>query len=244
MEQLLFSPNGIRAVLFDLDGTLRYNRPSFHQATCDFAERLGVMVNDHSNRSGLRWLYYYWAQSPELLTDLEQFDGYNDQFWQNHARLYLSALGCPIEQANTLAGDLHHCMSEEYQFEDWVAPEVPEVLGELQRAGFKLAVASNRTEPFDHQLENLGMKEFFQFSLAAGQINSWKPDVGIFMHALELLGTAPEQTLYVGDNFFADVVGAQNANLTPILLDPDGIFPEATCTVVQSLGDLYGILSK
>jgi HAD superfamily hydrolase (TIGR01549 family) len=244
MEQSLFSPNGIRAVLFDLDGTLRNNRPSFHQATCDFAARLGVKVSAQSSRSGLRWLYYYWAQSPELLADLEQFDGYEDPFWQNHARLYLTALGCSIEQAKTLAGDLHHCMSEEYQYEDWVPPEVPEVLGELQRVGFKLAVASNRTEPFDHQLENLGMKEFFQFSLAAGQVNSWKPDIGIFEHALALLGTTPEQTLYVGDNYFSDVVGALNANLIPVLIDPDEIFPEATCTVVHNLVDLYGILSK
>ncbi|MBE0411217.1 MAG: HAD family hydrolase [Anaerolineales bacterium] len=240
----MFSPNGIRAVLFDLDGTLRYNCPSFHQATCEYAARLGVEISNKNNLSALRWLHYYWAQSPELLADLERFGDSSDLFWQNHARLYLTAFGCQFKQANTLAADLHRCMSEDYKFEDWVPPEVFETLQTLHHAGYKLAVASNRIDPYDHQLEDLGMKNFFQFSLAAGQINSWKPDIGIFNQALQLLNTSPEQTLYVGDNYFADVVGAQNARLTPVLLDPEGIFPEATCPVIHNLGELCDILNE
>ena len=52
----------------------------------------------------------------------------------------------------------------------------------------------------------------------------------------------PDQTIYVGDNYFADILGAANAGLRPVLLDPDGLFPEAACPVISSLGELLGVL--
>jgi FMN phosphatase YigB (HAD superfamily) len=42
----------------------------------------------------------------------------------------------------------------------------------------------------------------------------------------------------VGDNYFADVVGARRAGLTPVLFDPDEIFPEADCIVIKSFDEL------
>lgn len=240
----MFSPNGIRAIVFDLDGTLRHNRPTFHQATCDFARLHGIEISVQRQRTAHRWLHYYWAQSPELLTDSEKFGEGTDQFWQNHAQRYLLALGCQPEQAASVALFLFRYIKKEYQFEDWVPPEVSETLQALKAAGYLLAVASNRTDPYDQQLERLDLQKFFQFSLAAGVLKSWKPDAGIFRQAMQQLGTLPEQTLYVGDNLYADVYGAQNANITPVLVDPERIFPEANCAVIHNLGELPEILSK
>jgi HAD superfamily hydrolase (TIGR01509 family) len=240
----LFSPNGIRAVIFDLDGTLRHNRPSFNQACCDYAIQLGLTDGRENRQSAHRWLHYYWAQSPELMADLEKFGERKDDFWENHARLYLGAFGCSAEQASEFAPALFRCMSEDYKPQDWVPEEVPETLQALKEAGFLLAVASNRTETYQEQLENLGLTDFFEFALAAGEVNSWKPDPGIFQHAIRRLGTEPEQTLYVGDNYFADVIGASNANLRPVLIDPENIFPEAQCKVIHRMGDLIEFLEE
>jgi len=44
----------------------------------------------------------------------------------------------------------------------------------------------------------MGLQDYFSCSLAAGEVNSYKPEVGIFQHALELLGSQPAHTLYVG----------------------------------------------
>lgn len=240
----MFSPNGIRAILFDLDGTLRHSRPSFHQASCDFAVRLGMSDSREKRAGGMRWLHYYWAQSPELLADLENFGERKDLFWTNHARLFLGAFGSSEEQATGLAPELFRCMKEDYKPQDWVSPDVPETLRILKEAGFILAVVSNRTEPFQEELESLGLNNFFEFAVAAGVIQSWKPEPGIFQHALELTGTKPDQTLYVGDNYYADVVGAQGVEIQPVLIDPDEIFPEAACAVIKNLGDLQKVLEK
>jgi predicted HAD superfamily phosphohydrolase YqeG len=42
----------------------------------------------------------------------------------------------------------------------------------------------------------------------------------------------------VGDNYFADVVGARNAGIQPILIDPVNLFPEADCVVIDTISDL------
>jgi HAD superfamily hydrolase (TIGR01509 family) len=230
--------------LFDLDGTLRHSRPSFNQAFIEIAIQLGVADRPDYRLKSMRWLHYYWATSPEMLADLELFGERKDLFWTNHARQNLIVFGCSEEQALSLAPQVSRLMSETYLPEDWVSPEVPEVLAELQQAGFTLAVVSNRTNPFEEELERLGLRSYFEFALAAGEIKSWKPQAEIFWHALRRLDVSPQETLYVGDNYYADVVGPQQIGMGAVLIDTDAVFPEAECAVIQSLGDLRRVLEK
>lgn len=236
--------NGIDTILFDLDGTLRRNSPSFNDAMTSFALQLGLAGEIEKRRQAHRWLHYYWAQSPELVSDLETYEDYGEGFWTNHARLYLMAYGCHADQASSLAPELTRCMVEEYDPEDGLAEKVPSILGSLKEAGFRLAVVSNRRNPFDEQLEALGIHSYFEFTLAAGSINTFKPDPVVFRHALNEMGIEPEQGVYVGDNYFADVIGAQRARMRAILIDPEGLFPEAECTVIERFDELQMVLIK
>jgi HAD superfamily hydrolase (TIGR01549 family) len=238
----LTSRNGTGAVLFDLDGTLCSNRPSFNDAYQDYARQLGQMNESDSRRLAIRWLHYYWAQSPELLSDLQTFVGDDDLFWTNHARLYLLQLGSSEEQAAALASQLFQQMRDGYRPQGYLLEEVPQVLKALKGEGLRLGVVSNRTQPYDEELDTFGIRSYFEFALAAGALESWKPDPVIFQHALKLLGVKPGETIYVGDNYYADVIGARNAGLRPILLDPEGIFPVADCPVIRNLGELKGMV--
>jgi HAD superfamily hydrolase (TIGR01549 family) len=240
---LKLSPNGVVAVLFDLDGTLRHNLPSYNQAIFDYAVQLGAADSPERRRSALRWVHYYWAQSPEMLRDQETHGGLSEAFWIYYAYLTLINFGCPEAQAQALAPQVQQRMAGEYQPVDHVPPDAWDTLAALREAGFRLGVASNRSKPYGEQMAALGLEPFFQFALAAGEIKSWKPEPGIFLHAVELLGVQPGQTVYVGDNYYADSLGAANAGLRPVLLDPEGLFPEAACPVITSLGGLLGLLS-
>jgi FMN phosphatase YigB (HAD superfamily) len=51
-----------------------------------------------------------------------------------------------------------------------------------------------------------------------------------------------QQAVYVGDNYFADVVGARRASMTPILIDRRGVFPEADCITIKTFDELSAIL--
>lgn len=228
----------MKTIYFDLDGTLRHNQPSFLEALSTYKLQLGLPDSLAHSKTAYRWLYNYWAQSPDLISDRRQFAEDEDAFWVNHSHRFLLASGCQPDQAAQIAPELTRCMRDCYQPVDTLAAEANELLHNLKQDGFRLAVISNRTDPFEEQLESLGIKSYFEYSLAAGTIDAWKPDPAIFQHALSEMNVNPEQAVYVGDNYFADVVGAQRAGIEPILIDPDNLFPEADCLVINNLSQL------
>lgn len=194
-----------------------------------------------SRKNAARWTHYYWAQSEELLADIEAFPDGRD-FWANYTRRALEALDCPPECVEDLYEDMMTFMQDEFQPEAWTPPEVIEVLEVLEKAGYRMAVLSNRREPCHEDLASLGILDFFDFALVAGEIEIWKPDPRIFEPALERLNARPEEVIYVGDNYYADVLGAQAAGLHAVLLDPDGLFPEADCPRIDCINEVLHLL--
>jgi len=168
-------------VIFDWDGTLRHNHPSAVKVFQDYAVHLGVqdmMVNRLENA---RWTHYYWAQSQDLQADLAAYPD-EEEFWVNYARRSLLNFGSSAKQAEQLAPEMHVHMKEDYKPEDRVAEGIPETLQGLMAAGFRLAVLSNRTKPYTEQLQAMGLAEYFEFALAAGEVDVWKPDPVVFHH--------------------------------------------------------------
>lgn len=238
----MLSPNGIQAVFFDLDGTLRHNLPSGGEVFADYAAQLGLNIRAEDRLRAVRWEHFYWASSMDLKTDIETYRGENGEFWRNYSHRQLVALGASSQQAEQLAWDISARMEESYHPQSVVPEDVQRLLPALQNAGYKLAVISNRDKPYQQEIESLGLAPYFAFSLAGGEINAFKPEPQIFIHACERVDVTPAEALYVGDNYFADVVGSRRAGLQPVLYDPRGIFPEADCPVIASFDQLISVL--
>ena len=75
-------------------------------------------------------------------------------------------------------------------------------------------------------------------TLASGEVGVAKPDPGLLLAALEQIGSEAEHTVYVGDNYWADVVASRRAGITPVLLDPFRLFPEADCLLLDQIDDI------
>lgn len=241
MKSLQNFSGEVRALLFDLDGTLRHNHPPSVDTFLHFAIDLGLPGSPEKRHKFNRWTHYYWAQSPELLQDLVDYTG-EEIFWLNYARRSLEILECDRDQVDTLASKINARMQSEHNPENRVAADVTPTLDALRSAGYRLAVLSNRRQPCMDELDDLGLGSYFDFALVAGEVSAWKPDPVIFHHALDRLGTAPAETVYVGDNYYADILGAEKAGLQPVLLDPEGFFPEAECPVIHTISDLCSLL--
>lgn len=239
------SPDGITAILFDLDGTLRLHHPTGGEVFCQFALSLGIPLHAEDIQRGARWEHYYFANSPEIRADKVNFLSQkfeDDPFWINFARRRLIAMGCPPAQAADLAPQFSAHMTANYKPQVSVPNDAPGLLAGWKEAGFRLGMVSNRDLPFDNQLEEMGLQGLFHFTLAAGEVNSYKPDRRIFEEALRRAGSSARATMYVGDNYFADVIGARRAGLQPVLYDPAGVFPEADCPVIQTFDQLPTLL--
>lgn len=234
--------NGIKAVFFDLDGTLRHSVPSGSEVFNAYLTTIGFPVNEEARLRALRWEHLYWANSTDLRDDLLAHSGETENFWIEYSRRRLIALGASPETAVELAPNVSKHMGEFYKPESVIPEEVRRVLPQLKQAGHILAVISNRDKPFQDLLHEHGIHEFFDFVLAAGEVSVWKPDPGLFEHALRRAGLSPNEAIYVGDNYYADVVGARRAGLEPVLYDPLGIFPDPDCTTIKSFDELTSLI--
>ena len=148
----------------------------------------------------------------------------------------------PAAQASHLAPSLFQHMKDTFTPKNHVYPCVPDTLQALRDAGYSLGVVSNRSNPCYEECEQLGLLALLDFAYVAAEVDAWKPDPRIFDRALEITGSPPGRTIYVGDNLYADIAGAHNAGLQPVLHDPRGIFPEAECQTIRYIRDLTVIL--
>ncbi len=240
----MLSPDGIQAIFFDLDGTLRHNLPSGGEVAADYAAQLGLHISHEDRLRAMRWEHYYWAKSIDLEADRQTYPEANLEFWQNYCRRQLVALGASDGRAKEFAPKVSQYMDDSYRPKSVVPEDVLQLLSALQKAGYRMAVISNREKPFRQEMESLGIAPYFAFSLAGGEVNAWKPEPDIFFYACQRVDVKPSQAMYVGDNYFADVVGSRRAGLQPVLYDPRGIFPEAECPVIASFEQLPSVLEN
>ena len=116
-----------------------------------------------------------------------------------------------------------------------VMPGVPQALERLQRQGLTLAVVSNSDGTCAQSLDEAGLLRYMNFVIDSAEVGVEKPDPRIFEIAVARCGANPRRTLYVGDLYHADVVGARGAGLHALLLDPHGDWPPLDCDRAQDL---------
>lgn len=231
-----------KAILFDLDGTLRINLPPAGEVFSECIAGMGIEATHEDHIRAERWEHFYFANSLEIQDDMKKFDGDDKAFWVNFTKRRLVALGVHHGKAAELARNVSDCMEANHKPDASLPGGIHDLLKSLKDKGYVLGVVSNREEPFHDELDSLGLRDYFDFTLAGGEVDSFKPDPGIFTRALELAGTSAHETLYIGDNYFADVVGSLRAGLVPVLFDPSLLFPEAECAVIRSFDELHGLL--
>ena len=86
------TPNGIQAIFFDFDGTLRHSVPSGADVFTDYVITLGLRLNLEDRLRAMRWEHRYWASSADLRDDLLAHSGTTEKFWIEYSRRRLVAL--------------------------------------------------------------------------------------------------------------------------------------------------------
>jgi len=236
------STNLIKAIFFDLDGTLRHSVPEGGEVFSAYVAALGLRVNHEDLLRAARWEHLYWASSADLRDDLLAHSADTEKFWVEYSRRRLIALGASQKLAVELAPRVSKHMGEEYKPESIVPADVRRTLPLLKQVGYSMAVVSNRDKPFQTLLDSHNLSEFFTYALAAGEVDSYKPEPGVFEHALKHMNVTAQETVYVGDNYYADIVGAHRAGLQAVLYDPHFIFPDANCITIRSFDELLPVI--
>lgn len=124
----------------------------------------------------------------------------------------------------------------------WVAFE--DAASTLLELGTEWAihVLANWDETLDHVLREVGIRHLIGDAAASVVLGHEKPDRACFDAFLARNRLSPDETIYVGNEYQADVVGAREAGLTPILIDRFARFSAADCLRVGTLSELVPLL--
>lgn len=235
---------GIRLVLFDLDGTLHHVRPTPVEAFVAYSAEMGVILDEGARRAIIRWDHEHWATNRALLSHDEEHLS-REAFMEKHLRLFVAGSEMADSLSEAWIAHIVARFRDDFAPETYLAAGAGELLARLRGLGLRLGLVSNRDGPLADAAAALGILEYFDFTLSAGQVKSWKPDAAIFHHALRLGGDMPPgEAICIGDNYFADVAGARAVGMRTVLIDEAGAFPEARdeCVVISRLSDLMRLL--
>lgn len=206
----------IRAVGFDLDGTLFDHRAAASSGLATLLQERGWVYEGSANL-GQEWIRIergYFAQYVAgNLTIVEQR--------QLRMRDFLALANVEVRD-NELDELVKRYLS--YYANSWIAyPDVLATLNALSESGLRLAVLTNgQQEQQEAKLAKMGIRDMFESVLAIGTLSVPKPDATAFMELALTLGCEPQEVVYVGDDPHGDAIAATNAGLQGVWLNRKG----------------------
>src|SRR5207247_1226626 len=120
---------------------------------------------------------------------------------------------------------------------DQILPGTRDALERL-RQQYAIAVISNADGGIDAVLRRCGIVDCFASITDSGIVGYEKPDPVIFDVALREMKAEASQSLYVGDVYSVDFVGARNAGMQAVLFDVAGAYRDQEFPRVESLAGL------
>jgi len=201
-------PVGIRAVSFDVGGTLIRPWPSVGHVYAEVARQHGVRqatpeLLDHRFRTA-------WARRDQPHHPREQ--------WRDLVNEVFAGLVHP-PPSETFFPELYDRFSQAAAWR--VFDDVRTTLDSLKRRRIPLAVISNWDERLRPLLTALDLQTWFSSIVISYEIGAAKPSPVIFQEAARQLGLPPRSILHIGDSEQDDLEGALAAGFMALRIDRD-----------------------
>jgi putative hydrolase of the HAD superfamily len=218
----------VKAIFFDVGNTLLFpNRERIHAPLT----KRGILPD------------------ADLLRDLEcrtknQFDGMmttngstDHSFWWLFYSQLLSEIGL---HDNAIRDQLVASIRNSGNW-DTICLGTAEQLRDIGKR-YPIAVISNADGKIEDVLRRCGIAHCFRTITDSGLVGYEKPHPEIFRQALKSINAAPEESLYVGDVYSVDYLGATGAGMQAVLMDIPGAYRDKDVPRVESLEELQTVL--
>jgi len=126
---------------------------------------------------------------------------------------------------------------------DQILPGTRDALDRIKQQ-YGIAVISNADGRIDAVLRRCGICDCFASITDSGNVGHEKPHPAIFAAALREMKADPADSLYVGDVYSVDYVGARNAGMQAVLFDVAGTYRKREVPRVESLNELEAWLNQ
>lgn len=217
-----------RIIFFDLDGTLLESRVRFPAVFRQLLAEHGVERDEEEVEVAIQATWPWYEANVADYRD-EELD-----FWFEFNRRVCAALdaGERADPAGRAITDTFQALDAPTLYDD-VLP----CLDALRGSGFTLGVITARPSAA-RVLEPVGIVDRFRYLVDAFSAGSAKHDERTYRYAISLAGISGERAVHVGDQLTRDVMPAQAAGLTAVLIDRDGLHGDTTCPRMTSLTEL------
>lgn len=184
---------GIKAVVFDVDGTLYSNTKMYLRSALFALGNLSLLKAFTKTRKELRNLHNI------------------DDFYSIQAALVGQKLG--------LSKDDAYALIQDKIYTEWEAclkgikpyPYVRECVTTLRMSGLKTGLISDF--PLGNKIEYLGLEGLWDEAFTTEAIGKLKPDRASFDLMAEKLNCRLNEIIYVGNSYSYDIIGAKNAGM-------------------------------
>lgn len=224
----------IRAVCLDAGNVLK----------CVDRKRVARLLRDSGHSPDLRKWDAAELAGRDAINQLAALPGSSDH---DHARAYWGALlermDVPADRLETMR-EIISAESRRLNIWKCAIPGATDVLRELRRRGYPLAVISNADGRCEDDLNGIGVGDCLDFIVDSRLVGVEKPNPAIFRCAADRLGLPTQEICFVGDIFHIDVVGSQGAGMVPVLIDPRGRSPFGECITIRKLDELPMLLPE
>ena len=236
----------IRAIAFDANGTLVRiladdDEERIYRAAAHFLTYQGIDLH----RQELQDIYFQLMKeqlraSPE---EYPEFDavGIWRSIIETHGTDFTRALPAgKLQQMPVFLAEMCRGVSRRQL---GLYPYVCEMLNVL-REHYPLAIVTDAQSSYAQgELHKVGLLGYFDPIIVSGDHGYRKPDRRLFQFALDGMGVAAGNALYVGNDMYRDIFGAREAGLTTVMFNSDqGAKAYRDCAPDYTITDLRDLL--
>lgn len=208
----------INTVFFDAADTLFYIRKGLGNTYAAVARKHGADPNPDSIRKAFSSAF---RDAPPLAFEnvtRDERSVLEKRYWRDIVEKVYEEIGM-FEGFDAHFEELF----EVFRTEAWVLfPESARVLSSLKEMGYRLGIISNFDSRVYDVMSSLGIYDYFDVLIISSEAGYAKPDLEIYLHALEKAGADPSQTIHVGDHAVNDFHGPRALGIKTLLLDREG----------------------
>jgi len=258
----------VKAILFDLDDTLLWDKRSVKEAfekTCKLAEdkyQIAASSLEEAVRKEAQSLYQaYETYAFTQMIGINPFEGLWGEFADQHESFQKMKAIVPMYRKDAWTNGLLAMGIDDKEFGAYLAEQFPAfrkespfvyeetfaVLDEL-KGKYKLLLLTNGSPGLQNTKLTITpeIAPYFDEIVISGDFGKGKPDPAIFEHAVSLLGLDVSDCIMVGDNLNTDILGASRVGMKSVWINREEKTPETVHPTyeIQDLLELIPLLKE
>ncbi|MBN1368894.1 MAG: HAD family hydrolase [Dehalococcoidaceae bacterium] len=210
----------IKAVLFDLFNTLITYQPPREDIHLDILAKNKILIDKKVMANAIKSgdEFFYRENSVSLVKNRPAQE--QKSVWYGYEATVLKDAG--IDPEPSLIMNILNALKD-VSYKMVLFDDVLPALRELKNKEMKLGIVSNIDRDIRPMCIEMGIMNILDIVLTSLETGLFKPSPEIFLRATAELNVTAGESLYAGDQYQIDVIGANRAGLTGVLVDRDGL---------------------